>query len=311
MQTQSGHPLIAIDWGSTHLRAKLVIDGAAVDQVASADGIRNRRGRDFDDILQSQCGRWRKKFPGIPVMMSGMIGSREGWAEVPYVTTPTGVADLAGALATVSSRHFDTVTIVPGVRFDPPGGDTTDVMRGEETQVSGVLAARPETGVVTICLPGTHSKWVVCRDRRIEAFRTWLTGEAFERLTSDSLLCGEGGGIVDPACAAFARGLELSATDGGLLHHLFLGRTEMLTGRVAAADLRGLISGLLLGHEIREARKFARGPLFLVGDSPAAKATARALEYFDLACEHITDHDVHLAGLLAIRAAAQTSDGEN
>ncbi len=294
--------LVAVDWGSTNFRARLVIDGEVEDRVESPDGIRHRRDRDFDDILGAHCGHWARQHPGIPVIMSGMIGSREGWREVPYVTAPAGAAEIGAGLVTVPSRHFDSVAILPGVRFDHPEGGTTDVMRGEETQVIGFLGSRVSTGTAaTLCLPGTHSKWIVCRGGRIERFRTWLTGEAFDRLTHESLIAGTGG-PVDPASPAFSRGRELAGTPGGLLHHLFLGRTEMLTGRVDPSELRSLVSGLLIGHEIREALAFAEGPIHLVGDSPAAEATARALHLAGVSFDRLSV-DTHLPGLLAIAGA--------
>ena len=230
--------------------------------------------------------------------MSGMIGSREGWREAPYVITPAGIPDLAAKAVTVTSRTFGEIFILPGMRGDDPESGTTDVMRGEETQVAGLLSTLPSAGA-TLCLPGTHSKWVHCRDGRLERFRTFLTGEAFALLTRDSLIAGSGG-APDPDGAAFARGLELSGKEGGLLHHLFLGRTEMLAGRVAAAELPSLISGLLIGHEIREALKICpEPPVYLIGDSPAARATAKALEWFGREIILVPD-DVHLEGILRI-----------
>ena len=295
-------PLLLIDWGSTNLRAKLVVDSRVAETRESADGIRSCLGADFDGILESLCGDWKATHPALRVYMSGMIGSREGWLEAPYVSAPAGVRDLANRVVTVKSRTFGSIHLVPGVRQDAPDNATTDVMRGEETQVAGLLTDLPHDGA-TVCLPGTHSKWVHCRDGRIESFRTFPTGEAFALLTRDSLIAGSaGGGSPDPASPAFARGLELSGKGGGLLHHLFLGRTEMLADRVAPADLPALISGLLIGHEIREAVKVCPDPpVYLIGDSAAARATARALEWLGIESAVVRD-DVHLQGMMMIAA---------
>ena len=291
-------PLIAIDWGSTNLRGSLIIDGRSSDTFESSDGIRNRAGRNFDDLLTAACGPWKKENPGARIIMSGMIGSREGWHEVPYVTTPAGITDLAAGVVAVTSRTFGEILIVPGVRWDNPDTGTTDVMRGEETQIAGLLSRLPSEGSA-VCLPGTHSKWVHCRDGQIHSFRTFLTGEAFDLLIMGSLIAGTGG-AAEPESPAFTRGLELSGMEGGILHHLFLARTEMLTGRIAPVDLRSLVSGLIIGHEIREARLFSPdGTVNLVGQSPAASATAIALKWFGVAFERVTG-DPHLAGILAI-----------
>lgn len=287
--------LIAVDWGSTNFRASLLIDGRVVDRIESADGIRNRDGRDYDDLLASLVGHWRP----ARVLMSGMIGSREGWQEIPYVSVPAGIPEIRLGIQSLPSRHFPDISLVPGLRWDDPDSGTTDVMRGEETQIAGLLPAMPTDTPATLCLPGTHSKWVVCHEGKIARFRTFLTGEAYERLTRESLIAGDGGAVADPDSSAFARGVALSArAGGGLLHHLFLGRTEMLTGRVSPEDLRSLISGILIGHELRDARAFAEGPVTVIGDSPAARATLAAARHTGTRVE-IIGADHHPEAILA------------
>jgi len=292
-------PLIAVDWGSTHLRAKLILpDGTVAETAASPEGIRHLGGRDSEGILASLCGAWKQAYPGADVVMSGMIGSREGWREVPYVLAPCSLTDLAVSALTVSSAHFGEVTILPGVRLDDSAIGTTDVMRGEETQVAGTLASLPPEGA-TLCLPGTHSKWVRCRSGMIESFRTWLTGEAYERLTRESLISGDGSPAVSGS-RAFFLGLDQAGGQGGLLHQLFLGRTGMLTGRFGPGEVRSFVSGLLIGHEIREATAFSPDlPVRLIGDTPAADATAAGLRYLGIPHDRITG-DTHLAGVLAL-----------
>lgn len=291
-------PFLLIDWGSTNVRAKIVVQGRVVSSRESRDGIRHCQGRDYDAILTSLCGDWKNAHPDLRVIMSGMIGSREGWCEAPYVNAPAGLFDLAAKAIAVTSRLFGEVYLLPGVRCDDPDTGTTDVMRGEEIQVAGLLTDLPHEGA-TVCLPGTHSKWVQCCDGRLGNFRTFLTGEAFALLTRDSLIAGSGT-PPDPDSPAFARGLALSGNDAGLLHHLFLGRTEMLAGRVEAQELSSLISGILIGHEIREALKIFRdASLYLVGESPAARATAKGLEWFGREF-HLVSDDVHLHGMMVI-----------
>lgn len=296
-------PLIAVDWGSTHFRAKLVVDGVVAASTSSPDGIRHREGRDCDEILALHCAAWKHTHPNARVLMSGMIGAREGWVEAPYVAAPCSIAGLAAAAVAVPSPTFGEVLIVPGVRSDDPDNTTTDVMRGEETQIAGLLGSLPREGAV-VCLPGTHSKWVVCQDGAIRGFRTWLTGEAYERLTHGSLISGDGT-PADPGSVAFTKGLEASGSPGGLLHQLFLGRTLMLTERLAPSEVRSFISGLLVGHELREALDFAADlPVHLVGASPAAAATGSALGL--LGIPHVQIHeDVHLEGLKAIDRSLQ------
>ncbi|MCF6312921.1 MAG: 2-dehydro-3-deoxygalactonokinase [Verrucomicrobiales bacterium] len=295
--------LIAVDWGSTHLRVKLIIEGRVAESRSSDQGIKRLKSKGFDSVLFSLCGDWKKQHPDFPIWMSGMIGSREGWKEVPYCPTPVCLKDLVAALSVVETESLGEVFIVPGLRHDFDD-DATDVMRGEEVEVFGLLAGldneKLEGSPLTICGPGTHSKWVNVEGGQIVSFRTWFTGEAFEKLTQDSLISG--GSLVDRDQVnrgGFTRGLESSGRSGGLLHHLFLGRTDMLTQRVEAAHLPALISGLLIGHEIREARKFAQGEVYLMGNNRSAELYTQAFDYFDM--PHTRCHeDVHMAGMLAL-----------
>lgn len=293
--------MIAIDWGSTNLRAKLLVAGRVEEQRANGMGIKKVRQGGFEEVLEGLCGDWRGSHPDFHLLMSGMVGSREGWVEAPYCRTPVGVGDLAASMVLLETVTMGDAYLVPGLRHDFPDG-STDVMRGEETEVFGLLA-KGDGGILTVCAPGTHSKWVNCQEGRIIDFRTWFTGEAFERLTRDSLISGAGAGGSGPIDDdAFVRGLALSEGVGGLLHHLFLGRTEMLTGRVAAKHLPGLVSGLLLGHEIREASKFAKGSIQLIGNNQVAGIYGRAFEWLGLPYTR-RDEDVHLAGMSVLRAA--------
>ena len=290
--------LIAVDWGSTHFRAKLVVDGRVVATASAGDGIRLLAGRSCEEVLESHCTPWSLAHPGIPVLISGMVGAREGWREVPYVRAPCSLDALAAGVVSVPSKRFGAVRIVPGVRRDDPDQPTTDVMRGEETQIAGLIGGLPGSGA-TVCLPGTHSKWVVVRSGKIESFRTWLTGEAYERLTHDSLISGDGT-PADPASKAFHLGVAQSRLPGGCLHHLFLGRTHLLAGRIGPPEVRSFVSGVLIGHEIHEASIFAPlRPVRLVGNTSAASATAEGLRNLGISFELVTD-DLHLSGILAI-----------
>ena len=292
-------PLIAVDWGSTNFRATLLADGKIIDRIESPEGIKNVEDRAFEAILEARCGNWRKEHPDADVLLSGMIGSREGWVEAGYAEAPAGLSDLAGDLAAVE----DGVRIVPGVSI-ATGEDTFDVMRGEETQVFGLLKTLESENAV-VCAPGTHSKWIVCRGGRIETFRTWATGETFQLLSRHSLLTGhEAATAIRAGSEAFHRGIEHSGRTGGLLHHLFLGRTDMLMGLAAPEDLPSLLSGLLLGHEIREAQAMAgTETVHLIASdrvAPVYEAAFGMLGIRHARCRK----DVHTAGILAIRSAA-------
>lgn len=231
--------MIAIDWGTSSLRCyRLDAQGSILQSRSSNDGILNLGPGEFPQALERLIAGW----DDAPIVMSGMVGSRQGWVEVPYVQCPAGFAEIAAGLVEVGWADREG-WIVPGLSCSGSDG-VPDVMRGEETQILGC-------GVEgTICLPGTHSKWAEVKDGRIERFSTAMTGEVYAVLKQHSILgrmMGEG--TADGG--AFAEGVGRSGHAGGLLHHLFGVRTRALMGELDAAACASYLSGILIGHELR------------------------------------------------------------
>ena len=255
--------MIGIDWGTSSLRAyRLGADGAIVETREAPKGILSVAAGEFPQVLEQQIAGWRER----PIVMSGMVGSRQGWVEVPYVQCPAGPKEIASHLSRVSPDTW----IAPGVSFVDESG-VPDVMRGEETQILGVLDQLGDPSLV--CLPGTHSKWVQVREGKIAAIRTYFTGELFAVLRAHSLL----GRMMAEGAAdeqAFAEGIDRSADEGGLLHHLFGVRTRGLFGELAPAASASYLSGLLIGHELRSMS--AEKPFFLLGVPALVAGYARA-----------------------------------
>ncbi len=237
--------MIAVDWGTSSFRAyRLGSDGEVQEKREAPLGILQLKGAHFAGALESQVGDWEAAGEAT-ILMSGMIGSRQGWAEAPYVECPAGAADLAKRLHPVEWRG-KTLWIVPGL-VDRTRG-VPDVMRGEETQLIGVLPALG-SGRHTICLPGTHSKWVRIEAGRIAGFRTHMTGEVFAVLRQHSIL----GRLMSDGPdddGAFEAGLARATEAGGLLHHLFGTRTRGLFDELAATSLSSYLSGIVIGHEL-------------------------------------------------------------
>jgi 2-dehydro-3-deoxygalactonokinase len=234
--------MIAVDWGTTSFRAYLLDEkGRVLDRCNAPDGILSVAPGTFPAVLQRHLAAWAPQ----PVLMSGMVGSRQGWKEVPYVQCPAGAHELAPHLMQVAPHAW----IVPGVSYVDESG-VPDVMRGEETQILGVMDALDDDCLV--CLPGTHSKWVRVRGKRIAAFRTHFTGELYSVLKQHSLL---GRMMQDGAFdeRAFAEGVDRSGDEGGLLHHVFGARTRGLFGELQGSQASAYLSGMLIGHELRSA----------------------------------------------------------
>ncbi|MFJ5287310.1 2-dehydro-3-deoxygalactonokinase [Pseudomonas sp. NPDC088429] len=292
--------LIALDWGTTSLRAyKLAADGVVLEQRALSSGImqlpktpRIINGREcadgFELAFDEACGDWLDAQPDLPVIACGMVGSAQGWREAAYCETPANVANLGNSLQTVVSLRGTVVHIVPGViqRSRLP-----NVMRGEETQVLGVLQNLPvEAGAdLLIGLPGSHSKWVDVVDGCITRFDTFMTGEVFAVLSEHSILGRTQQVSATFDAQAFDRGVQIAqSADGelGVLSTLFSARTLGLTGELSPTAQADYLSGLMIGHELaalasaqRRRRNNPNLPsIILIGNAQLCARYRRALD---------------------------------
>ncbi|MCK8787216.1 2-dehydro-3-deoxygalactonokinase [Roseomonas sp. NAR14] len=293
--------LIALDWGTTALRAFLLgAGGRVLDRRAAPRGLLQVPPGGFAAVLAEILGDWRR--PGLPALAAGMVGSAQGWREVPYHRGPAGLADLAAGLLPVPEKGPEgeaVLRIVPGILLDgAPPEVMPEVMRGEETQVMGALALEPGLrAAARIVLPGTHSKWVAVRDGRITSFRTYMTGELFAVLRAHSILgralapSAQPAGAADEeeAWAAFDRGVDAArAGKAGLAPLLFSARTLVLAGALPAAASLDYLSGLLIGDELRAALPVGEPgiPLALIGDPALCRRYRRAFARLGLPGTH-------------------------
>jgi len=277
--------LIALDWGSSSLRAYLMDGAGQVLQERSSDAGASRLSGGaaaFDAALMALAGDWLRAHPGVPVFACGMVGSAHGWLTAPYAETPVSLNALHHHTVSVRCADGTRVRIVPGVLHRPTGA-APDVMRGEETQVAGVLAADPALAdYACIVLPGTHSKWVTVEGGRIEAFSTRMTGELFAVLREHSVL----GRLMGAATAfdgeAFDRGLRSARAHTGcdLAGQLFSVRSLALTGELAPSAGADYLSGLLIGNEVAAGVSSLADslPLVLAGDTALCARYLRAFE---------------------------------
>lgn len=266
--------IVGVDWGTSSLRAALLgPDGTIEAERRSAEGILGVRNGAFATVLRRELTALDAP-PDLPIVLSGMITSRQGWHECPYLACPADAAALAGALRPASEPGLGPLHFVTGLEHEGPDG-LPDVMRGEETQIIGQDDLAPGELVV---LPGTHSKWVAVEGGRIMRFRTWMTGEVFAVLKAHSILgrlMREG----PPDESGFARGVRSGLDGPGLLGRLFSARTLPLTGRLAEGAVADYLSGLLIGTEIAEAvaAERPRG-VVIVGSDELTERYGKALD---------------------------------
>jgi 2-dehydro-3-deoxygalactonokinase len=280
--------LIALDWGSSRLRAWLLgPEGRPLAERGSDDGASRLTGGPtaFAAALHSLAGDWLRT--GLPAIACGMVGSAHGWREARYVTCPAPLADLHRHTVTVDTPACTPLHIVPGLLDDPPGG-TPDVMRGEETQLAGLLAQHPAHATeATVLMPGTHAKWVQVRDGAVRGFRTRMTGELYAVLRQHSVLARlmRAQDTEGPPGDAFDAGVAAARDAGGrdLPAQLFAARTLGLTGRLPAEALPDYLSGLLIGHELAAGLQAHAGAApVLVGDPLLCARYGRALQAYGI-----------------------------
>ncbi|TRD22650.1 2-dehydro-3-deoxygalactonokinase [Palleronia caenipelagi] len=302
MNSAASEPvLIGIDWGTSSLRACLIgAEGEVLDRVASDEGIMQVEDGDFDAVFDRLIGPWRTG-RDLPILASGMITSRNGWVETPYVEMPAGADSLASALVAHETKSGARIHFVTGATTTHATGP--DVMRGEETQIIGAAAIGMADG--TFVMPGTHSKWVHVAGGRIEDFATYMTGEIFAALSGHTILgrLMEGSGF---NADGFAKGVKAAlAEDANLLHDLFHVRTLPLMGQIPATETADFLSGLLIGTEIASARRQAGtlGEITIVGRSDLADRYEIALSAAGLKSRRAPDDIVARGHLLIAKAA--------
>jgi 2-dehydro-3-deoxygalactonokinase len=277
--------LIALDWGTSSLRAYLLGErGEVLEQSVKPWGIMRTSKRSFAKVFTAMVGGWRRRWPDLPALASGMIGSAQGWCEAPYVLCPAGLQSLAAGLVGVTEGGRIQMHIVPGVVQE---GAIPDVMRGEETQIIGAMELDSRLRqLARLVLPGTHSKWVELRKQRIQSFSTYMTGELFAVLRDHSILgrTVPAGATPGASWAAFERGLMAvleSGTNGGF-SRLFSTRSLALRGRLRPEESLDYLSGLLIGEEMRCAtHRFNKGvTLAIIGEDSLCERYRRALALF-------------------------------
>jgi 2-dehydro-3-deoxygalactonokinase len=296
--------LIGLDWGTSSLRAYLYgADGKVVAWRQQPWGIRQLPDGGFAGTLQAITNDW----PPCVVVAAGMIGSRQGWHEVPYVPLPADAASIARGMLRVDACASHELWIAPGLQRHQPA----DVMRGEETQIVGALARSSiDQADMRFVLPGTHSKWATAINGCITAFDTVMTGEMYALLLRHSIL---GAGLSSESAQAFAaeafvRGLLTARQSGaeGVFGRLFSTRALMLAGELAAADVPDFLSGLLIGEEFRLARLRDGGssmPLCLIGEASLCQRYVLAAQHFSYAMPMVID-DAAAQGLWQLASAA-------
>ncbi len=289
---------IAADWGTSTLRVwAMSEEGSVLAEARSEDGMSRLAPDGFEPALLRVVAPWLTGSAPVPVVICGMAGARQGWREAPYRQVPC--APLGPELLTFPGEDPRlAVTILPGLSQSKPA----DVMRGEETQIAGLLAVAPGFDGV-VCLPGTHTKWAQLSAGEVVGFQTCMTGEIFALLAGQSVLRHSVGssGWDD---SAFAEAVaDALGSPQKLAARLFGLRAEALLSGLAPETARARLSGLLIGLDLAASRPYWLGQeIVLIGEGSLAGHYAEALKADGATVRQADVTDITLAGLRAAHA---------
>lgn len=296
--------LIGIDWGTSSLRAFLIgAGGEVLDHISKPLGIMQINDGDFERSFNDLVGPWQQAID-LPIIASGMITSRNGWVETPYVSVPSGVQQLADALVTHKTSDGTTITFVTGMTIDHNG--VPDVMRGEETQIIGASGLDMSNGIFV--MPGTHSKWITVSCDQIVDYSTYMTGEVFAALSKHTILAT----LMEYAPFkedAFRKGCAVGLAEGSnFLHDLFGVRSLPLFGKITGTMVKDYLSGLLIGAEVKGADVAQiKGPVTIIGRDDLADRYEIALSIAGLKTNRAPDDIVARGHFMVAQAAGLIS----
>ena len=302
--TASPPAYVAVDWGTSSFRLWLIgADGGVIAERRSGEGMTAAARTGFADVLQAHLAAISAP-EGLPVLICGMAGAKQGWIEAGYLDTPAALGDIPASAARIPGVSAD-IRILPGLAQRDVA--SPDVMRGEETQLLGA-AGQLGGGEHLVCMPGTHSKWVRLSGGRVEGFSTFMTGELFEAVARHTILSHSiaDAGAISGDNAAFRAGVARMVEKPALAtSQLFSVRAGALLAGLSPEDARARLSGTLIGLEIAGALSMVAGgtPVALVVSGGLGALYEAALAAAGIS-PTIIDADAAVRGGLAAGAKA-------
>ncbi|MGQ7846117.1 2-dehydro-3-deoxygalactonokinase [Granulosicoccus sp. 3-233] len=293
-----------VDWGTSNLRVWVMsADDTPLHSLGSSAGMGTLQPDEFEPTLVALLEPWLDAGRTLPVICCGMVGARQGWSDAGYLSTPVSRDSRSPAHGVATHDDRISVAILPGVKQASPA----DVMRGEETQIAGLLHQTPAFDG-TVCLPGTHTKWARVESGCISSFQTCMSGEMFALLSTQSVLRHS---MQDSQWSddSFTRGVsDILANPASLSSQLFALRAENLINDVPGHELKSRLSGLLLGAELAATRTYWQDKhVTIVGDDRLAGLYSQALSQVETQVAVADGASLTLAGLIAAHHSQQES----
>lgn len=279
---------IALDWGSTNLRAWWIQNGLIKETRNSSSGVTQLNGLSFEAVFKSITLDW--PIHDIPIFMAGMVGSNVGWFETEYLNCPICIDNLYKQLTHINHVGW----IIPGICNQDE--NNYNVIRGEETQLLGAYKTIQSN---TYILPGTHSKWISMERNKVTNFKTFMTGELRSILLSNSLIGKNLPEQIDDS-ESFYLGLENAVKGESIISNFFQLRARYILGFLAQEKVGSFLSGLLIGHEINSMGEIGAkddSPVVLISGGVLEKLYKIALNYMNKKYEVIDSNMAFLNGI--------------
>ncbi|MEO0542303.1 MAG: 2-dehydro-3-deoxygalactonokinase [Pseudomonadota bacterium] len=299
---------ILVDWGTSNLRVWAVgPDGKVKSQANSDAGMRTLDRSAFPLKLDDILAQLSTGTEDVPIVMCGMVGSRQGWVEAPYQNVPASFDKLIGAAKRIDGLNGRDIRILPGLaRINP---DLPDVMRSEETQLLGLQAMGcfgSTSGDHLVCMPGSHAKWAIADDVKVKDFHTAITGELIAAIISGTVLRHAFGNLTklpdidagdDTFIAAVDHGLR---NPTGILNAIFATRPRTLLSDADVVQSAAWLSGSVIGHDVAAAlhRWKKRPQMILLGGGKQGPLYQAALQRAGVRPSYVDADEASIAGLL-------------
>ena len=283
---------IAIDWGTSNFRAYLLKNDKVLDQISSSEGMKFVEKNEFENVLIKNISSWLSSNENISILASGMVGAKQGWTEVPYAKAPCEVLELNLGVPEVKNKKLK-VYILSGISQNNP----EDVMRGEETQLAGYLLDNPNFKG-SVCLPGTHSKWVNVVKYKILNFNTYLTGELYEIVKNYSVL-KHSLSNEDVCEKKIVEGAEIVLkSPKNFSNKLFQLRAKDLLKNQSSVEANSLLSGYFLGLELLGSKDYwFKKDVILIGSELLNRYYEMCLQNKVNSIKKFTSSEMTLKGL--------------
>jgi 2-dehydro-3-deoxygalactonokinase len=292
--TASEAAWVIVDWGTTNFRAFLMTaDNQCLDRIESKTGLLNIKNRQFEQTLATSLKPWDIESNPYPIYMAGMVGSKQGWHEAPYLPTPLSLAELSDSCLRFETEWGSEIHIIPGVSHQVDANQL-DVMRGEEVQILGLVQLGYQQNSMVI-LPGTHSKHAHLKQGQLVSFSTFMTGEFYSLLSEHSIL-GRNLTAQIQSKDAFIKGVHEGAK-GNLMNTAFMARTHRLFEHLKESEVHDYLSGLVIGKEVNDISETS----YVISNSELALRYSLACDQLNKSNQTIDGERCFISGMIAIR----------